>query len=392
MCRFEGRALETTTIPGKPIPTGFKIWAIGQLGFVWNWNFHFPGKNKGPLDVVCPPELGGTKRDGNGGNRTQAVALKLIESLPGTGYHIFMDNLFTSNTFLELLRKKGYGATGTCRTKSGVLSELVELKKSDKGDVIPWGTIKAIPTSTNRVLQVGWKDNAFVLSQTTVINTDDNTLIERDRKRPKESSSKAKTSRIPFGNAATKKLFIPTLYDSYNYEMGAVDRHDQLVATLAGLRRVRRGGTQALEHWLLVTVLVNTYLLSYFSDDTDTPDVNFRSQKDFRKQIIDALLHKGTQISPPSQNRTILHRNPESNQIPVHRHKLVKMKTRRKCASCAGLRYGDKLLRRLPLAQIAGNRERQKERVSTFFGCNVCDIGLCKKRPCFVVYHGIESK
>ncbi len=54
--------------------------------------------------------------------------------------------------------------------------------------------------------------------------------VERLRKRPKETSSKAKTARIPFGNEATKVLSIPAITDGYNYYMGAVDEFDHLTA------------------------------------------------------------------------------------------------------------------------------------------------------------------
>jgi hypothetical protein len=84
--------------------------------------------------VKTPVELGGTKRDKNQGNKTQAIAFQLLESLLGTGYYCFMDNLFISTRFLEFLRTKGYGATGICRTNTGIISELLEWKQSDKGD------------------------------------------------------------------------------------------------------------------------------------------------------------------------------------------------------------------------------------------------------------------
>ena len=62
------------------------------------------------------------------------------------------------------------------------------------------------------------------------------------RKRPKETSSKAKTSRAPFGNDAIKELLIPLIVDGYNYHIGAVDEFDHLTAQNAGLRHVKRGG------------------------------------------------------------------------------------------------------------------------------------------------------
>jgi Transposase IS4 len=32
--RYEGRAKETTTVPNKPTPTGYKVWGVGQRGFL----------------------------------------------------------------------------------------------------------------------------------------------------------------------------------------------------------------------------------------------------------------------------------------------------------------------------------------------------------------------
>jgi hypothetical protein len=109
-----------------------------------------------------------------------------------------------------------------------------------------------------------------------------NERILRLRKRPKETSSKAKTAQIPFGNQATKVLSIPVITDGYNYYMGAVDEFDYLTAQNAGLRHVERGGYQALEHWLLRTVLINCYLLALYSNVPEPRAVSFRSQSDFR--------------------------------------------------------------------------------------------------------------
>jgi hypothetical protein len=53
--------------------------------------------------------------------------------------------------------------------------------------------------------------------------------VLRLRKRPKETSSKAKTAREPFGKEATKVLSIPVIIDGYNYYIGAVDEFDHLI-------------------------------------------------------------------------------------------------------------------------------------------------------------------
>ena len=54
--------------------------------------------------------------------------------------------------------------------------------------------------------------------------------VNRLRKRPKETSSKAKTAREPFGKEPIKVLLIPKVADRYNYYIRAVDEFDYLTA------------------------------------------------------------------------------------------------------------------------------------------------------------------
>ena len=223
MVRYQGRSRYTTTIPNKPIPTGFKIWGIAQNGFLLSWNWHVPSAQNGPIQVKTPKELGGTKA-GKGGNKTQAVALKLAGQLPrgGSGYHLFLDNLFVSTRFVQYARSKGISITGTCRTNSGIIQSLLDLKKSDKDDHIPWGQVYSFPTPNREVCHIGWKDQAFVLFMSSVF--DQSGVVSRVRKR------------------------IPVVADKYNHQMGAVDEFDHLTSQNPGLQLVRRGGGQALEH------------------------------------------------------------------------------------------------------------------------------------------------
>ena len=34
MIRFTGRSHDIMTIPSKPIPTGYKVWAVAQKGYI----------------------------------------------------------------------------------------------------------------------------------------------------------------------------------------------------------------------------------------------------------------------------------------------------------------------------------------------------------------------
>jgi hypothetical protein len=111
--RFQGRASETVNIPTKPDPIGFKVWLLGDNGYIMSWRFHTRGgrKHQGP-------QFHRRKHVRRGWNKTQAVVLDLVEDLPncGKGYVIWLDNLFVSSRLLSYLRWLGIGCAGTCRT------------------------------------------------------------------------------------------------------------------------------------------------------------------------------------------------------------------------------------------------------------------------------------
>jgi hypothetical protein len=49
MLKFEGRTAQKITIPGKPIPTGFKIFALEDFDYTYNWECTRPGLAEGVL-------------------------------------------------------------------------------------------------------------------------------------------------------------------------------------------------------------------------------------------------------------------------------------------------------------------------------------------------------
>jgi hypothetical protein len=64
--------------------------------------------------------------------------------------------------------------------------------------------------------------------------------------------------------------------------MLAVIVTDQLASLNSGHRQIRRGVWQELEQWLLVTVLVNCYLVAFYIDMEEEKQIKFRNQRDFR--------------------------------------------------------------------------------------------------------------
>jgi 3'-phosphoadenosine 5'-phosphosulfate sulfotransferase (PAPS reductase)/FAD synthetase len=83
------------------------------------------GDKNGPVRIKTFVELGGTKKAGNGGNKTQAIALhlinRLLKPLLGYSYHVFLDNLFVFTKMVEYARSISIAITSTCKDTGGVI-------------------------------------------------------------------------------------------------------------------------------------------------------------------------------------------------------------------------------------------------------------------------------
>ena len=148
MCRFTGRTKAKLTIPTKPIPTGIKAWVIADKGYFLHWFWH--AKGDGPQGIGRVPKPLGR-------NKTAAVVPALLNTLPqapNSSYGVTLDNLFTSTKLLVYLSSIGYGARGTTRTNAGIHKDLLDFKKSDTKDTIPWGTKHWRLVADDKVVQI----------------------------------------------------------------------------------------------------------------------------------------------------------------------------------------------------------------------------------------------
>jgi hypothetical protein len=59
---------------------------------------------------------------------------------------------------------------------------------------------------------------------------DKNKQVKKERKRPKKTLSKAKTARVSFRDRLIKKLIISWLYKGYNYNISAVNKHNNITS------------------------------------------------------------------------------------------------------------------------------------------------------------------
>lgn len=59
--------------------------------------------------------------------------------------------------------------------------------------------------------------------------------------------------------------------------------------------------------------------------------------------------------------------------------------------TCKGVRYSDTALKRVALAEIAGNKWRQSTKRTSHQGCKQCNVAFCKEGSCFAEYYQVLS-
>ena len=119
-------------------------------------------------------------------------------------------------------------------------------------DVLPWGTFFARPHKHYKgVNTLGFKDNNFFIMISNYFDGSE-APIQSLRRCPSKTSTKQKTTRMPFDSMPTKMLPIPAAVSTYNHHMNGVDIADQLRSYYSSTRRMRRGAWKALLYLFLL--------------------------------------------------------------------------------------------------------------------------------------------
>jgi hypothetical protein len=131
MYPFQGRSFNILIIPNKPIEEGYKIWVMIQRGYFLSWVFHRKGKIKDSKkrDPLGPYKVKQSKALGN--NNSSAIVAELANRLPILGHIFYLNDLFTNIKLLRYMRERGFGITGICTAKSGILKDFCEIKAKD---------------------------------------------------------------------------------------------------------------------------------------------------------------------------------------------------------------------------------------------------------------------
>jgi hypothetical protein len=214
MARFFGRSKDTVRMPAKPIKEGYKIFALCQAGYTYNWLFH--SRTTGVAELPAYSDLA----------PTQALVYHLACSLPydRAPYHfnVYMDNLFTTPKLLVKLRDQGIGGAGTARSNAFPAEHKV------LGEDADWNTIAGGATASGKVCATEWQDQRTVHMLSTLHPL--SRRIVKHRRMPRNTSTNGPRMRKAFTSTRMKAL-IPTVINDYNFYKSGVDRADQYRAS-----------------------------------------------------------------------------------------------------------------------------------------------------------------
>ncbi len=236
--------------------------------------------------------------------------------------------------------------------------------------------------SDNQMMQFAWKDNSIVLFQSTMF--DGQAYIIRDRKRSSRTSINAKTARTPFDNKPHAKLSIPDFDDVYNHYMRAVDQADQLRSSYAYNRRCRSEEHKALYEFLIEISVINVYKLSLHSEVSK--EAKYTVHSEFRTALATGLIQaSGRQFL--KRKRTSIESAIEHSMIRLDDHQICRRKSSGDCRGCKEIGLTVMPRKRQVLGEITPNLDGSKRGKRSIFGCDICDIPLCKDGPCWAAYH-----
>ena len=358
MIKETGRTHHSTIAPGKPIKEGYKLFAIGDEGYLYNYSWYSPVQG---LE-------GRPKTKGLG--ETSAMVYKLATDTLPKDTILFMDNYFTCPELAVALRGRGIAVCGTMKPSRRDLPKLlVEMKKEFAKD-IPYGVLAAVVQDD--VLMVAWQDNNLVLGLTTaygVREIDDS--VSKKRKRPSRTSTNARVVLPAFkenGQDVHEKEFkVPKLFYYYNKHMGEIDRFNALVAAYTSQRACNRNW-MPIFHWNLDGSLTNAFKLY------ESVKIIQKHQK-FLESVVVELLKEGDlcRVRPNPPPIITLSKPLRGN------HDWQDLDAIRTCLMCRK-NIQDRGFGR----EISGNRGNAPK---TRGGCKVCKVFLCRKGDCVQQFH-----
>ena len=400
MVAFEGRSKHTVKLKNKPIDTGYKVWCIGDHGYIWSWLFH--SRTEGVETLEGSRKTLWKRLRSNEESQSEnvllaptfALVLRLAEQLSKQlKFCIYLDNLFLNLPVAQCLLSMGIYCMGTTRKRAvGVPSKLQ--KYLDNNSELLWDSTIAEIIDNNTLCFV-WQDNKPVIALSTAHSLHRfEDRIQRTRRCPKISSENARILQPVFKGQSFKDLFIPKAIDDYNHHMKGVDQADQLRAGFTCHRTQNYRNWWPLFFFLIDIACANAYLLWKWSSTVNTEKAakTHNSHRDFMNVLCSQLLHSNDKEQEKQQT--------EESQIPPtavlrRHHKYVQEESLGRC-EWGKLHSPGCQRKRAPkrkfgtdITERTGNgiSEAIKGGSRTRFKCSKCQIWLCREGACWEQYH-----
>ncbi|XP_055015889.1 piggyBac transposable element-derived protein 4-like [Boleophthalmus pectinirostris] len=315
-------------IKNKPTKWGYKLFVLADSATGYTWNFFV--------------DDGKASRSGKGLSYDSVMSLMDLEKL-GTGYHLYVDNFYTSPDLFKDLAAQNIGACGTMRVNRVGYPKTTT---NDFGRKDPRGSVRWI--RHKELLFIKWKDTREVVMCSTI-----HTVMSGDTapRRMKEQGM-WKVVDVP----------LPAPVKAYNSHMGGVDLSDALIGYYSVLHKTKKWYRTFFYHFLDIAI-INAFIMYRSQQQQDTR----YTQRDFRE----ALLQELSDIGSPSTSTN----HPPPPGPGTTTHKLIYFSEGQNVPK--------------EQAASAGRRLCKLCHKKTPVGCESCDVPLCfvPTRNCYREWH-----
>ena len=332
-------------IKDKPTKWGIKLWVLADSSNGYTIDFN-----------VYIGRAAGRQVSANG--LGYDVVIKLMDPFFNQGYHLYVDNFYTSVTLFKDLFACGVAATRTIlETRRDFPVNLKNGKQWAKGKDRGSMRWERDPPC----LAIQWLDNKVVSAITTI---DDANVKSQTTRKVKTAAGAWTSVEVPRPGAIAH----------YNDFMNAVDQSDQIIGTQNVLRKCVKWWKTLFFH-LIDMAVVNSFILfkehqAQFPDEPALKCTADYSLTHFREEIVRQLCDF-PQYGHPPVHVTAKPAGPPTDHGPFQtKHILIVGDERRMCVVC-------------------WKTKRIDSRVQTYCSAPQCNrhIHITKEKNCFKLFH-----
>ena len=342
-CPFKGRLSFKMYNPRKPCRFHIRLYQVceAESGYCVGFEIFTGNKNSEfitlsqPLDPEC--------------TITTKLVLGLLEKtrLLDKGYHVYMDNYYSSPELMEELFFRSTFSAGTCRGNRKHLPKAVTNCKLKPGEVCF--------RRNDATLCIKWCDKRSVLILSTI-----------------HEAVEINTGKIDRHGSPILKL--EPVHD-YTMKMRGCDISDQLMTSYSMLRRSVKWWRKLFFH-LFALCINNAYIL--YKKNTRKPVPHDTFIEYLAKNLINSSLESRTlTVTRPRSPLTDTTNRLQGRHFPSY---IGKVSTKSGSKMCVACNFGKKHM------TAKGYTNAKLPHKLTSYMCKICNVPLCIY-PCFELYH-----